>query len=70
MFEELYNIEEADHIMKNEDGKVDFNSIELTGPVDHSSFCYWPSYLDFGVTVKTITDSVKKYRRENNTSMA
>ena len=49
---------------------MDFNSVELTGPVDHSSFCYFPSYLGAGVTVKTITDDVKKYRGANKTAMA
>ena len=49
---------------------MDYNSIDLAGPVDYSSFCYFPSYLYHGVTVKAITDDVKKYRGANKTAMA
>ena len=58
-----------EHIKKSEDGKVDFNSIDVSEPVDHTSFCYWPSYYCRGLTVKTFTDEVKRYRLDNKTNL-
>ena len=55
----------ADHIKKNEKGKADFTCIDSPEHIDLSRFCYWSER----VTVKTLTDYVKKFRREMKTDM-